>query len=1195
MIIFSQQRKAFCLSMVLLLGVFPLFAEGLNSSSLTETRSQYRGNIVVNASGSGDYTHIQWAIDNASNGDTIYVDAGTYRENVVVNKTVSLIGEGREVTTIDGSWSFVLEIKSDWVNVSGFNITNTRWPGSGIRLTNYNYSRIENNNVSNHDIGINLGDSHNNTINNNTCFSNSWCGIFQWYCVDNIITNNTCYSTIGPGISQYYTNYNFIDNNTCYQNINGIVIGNVSIGNIVSNNNCSFNSQNGICLIDNSNNRIANNTCASNKRNGIDLDYASLNCIFNNNITNSSVSGIRLYYYSDSNAIKNNNLSKNNIGIHIDGSKSEVISGNTMTGEGIIIDSIYWHINEESFWNSHQIDTANTIDNRPVQYWKNMSGGRIPGGSGQIILVNCTNIIIENQILDNCTLPIILAHSSNNTVRNNTCNTNFLRGISLYSSVNNTIENNTCSGNGKEGLRLNYHCNRNIIMNNTCNWNSISGISIVGNDYYNIITNNTCDSNNISGIILDESNGNRITMNICSHNKWDGLYLYYSDENTVWNNTWNSNVGYGVTLYSGSNGNYFYYNNFISNNQGRKQAIDNGYANNWNGLFEGNYWSDWTTPDNDNDGIVDQPYQIDGDANANDRFPLVKPIYDLPPVADAGTNITIDQYENITFNATNSWGFPFISNYTWSFNYNGSGILLYGSAPTFSFHIAGIYHVTLTVTNPRGFIDSDEIYVHVMDTEPPYPYAGPDDTIRMNEKYYFNGGDSWDNVGVVNYTWYFFYDGAPLQLHGETSKFTFNIPGKYNVTLDVTDARGNWATDSMVLTVLDSSWPVAEAGNDIIIDQYETAYLSGRGSYNEAGMANYTWTFTYAGQDIILYGLTVSFIFGVAGSYVITLNVSNDYGKWDTDGLNLTVIDITKPEAVARENITVYQDKTVYFNGTSSYDNVGIINYTWTFIYNNITHILYGRIQQFTFFISGNYTITLRVWDAANLWDEDAIWVRVLDRNVTYDTEKPDAQAGDNRTVTANSTVFFNASGSHDNVGIENFTWFFTYDGELIELYGPNASFTFTISGNYMITLRVRDAEWNHDDDVFVVFVEPLAVPVDPGDDGPENDDLPENDDTEGDTGETGEKRSWGSGRMMVLIIVCSIAIIAVLYYFLRREPEKDEAEEKTDEFGRTDAEMKPEVTDDEDDVGDVGEEVENEVDHPVLQEDDDDTESEED
>jgi nitrous oxidase accessory protein NosD len=113
------------------------------------------------------------------------------------------------------------------------------------------------------------------------------------------------------------------------------------------------------------------------------------------------------------------------------------LTGNVMVDNGLYISSYFiW----DSVFHTNEIDKNNTVNGKPVYYWKNIEGGRIPAGAGQVILVNCTNICIENQNLNNAT--------NNNSILNNNCSNNEY-AIYLEWSNNNFIYLNNFINNRK--------------------------------------------------------------------------------------------------------------------------------------------------------------------------------------------------------------------------------------------------------------------------------------------------------------------------------------------------------------------------------------------------------------------------------------------------------------------------------------------------------------------------------------------------------------------------------------------------------------------------------------------------------------------------------------------------------------------------------------------------------------------------
>jgi nitrous oxidase accessory protein len=204
-----------------------------------------------------NFLSIQDAINNAVAGDTIYIKKGTYVENPVVNKTVSLIGEDRDRTVIDVTAGLKVQsnnvtitgltiydgfdgisLASNYCNISGNKITNTTHGivvfgyensisgnvfesiglSSAIQLNFANRNFIESNYIASCIEGIQIWqNSNNNTIRENTITNCQYTAVSFQYSNDNVMVGNNI-SLSGLGTSIYASNNNIISNNDYFKN-----------------------------------------------------------------------------------------------------------------------------------------------------------------------------------------------------------------------------------------------------------------------------------------------------------------------------------------------------------------------------------------------------------------------------------------------------------------------------------------------------------------------------------------------------------------------------------------------------------------------------------------------------------------------------------------------------------------------------------------------------------------------------------------------------------------------------------------------------------------------------------------------------------------------------------------------------------------------------------------------------------------
>ena len=322
----------------------------------------YDGMIYVNTSGwwidpaqyNSSSTPIQSAINSAGDGSLIYVYDGTYIENVDVNRSLTLQGEGADVVTVTAASAddHVFDVSTGYVNISGFTMTGATYQ-SGIHLYHADHCDISDNNASDNGYGIYLDhSSSNNTLLNNTANSNSWHGICLYYSSSNMLASNIMsgnshnFGVYGWSLSHYTQNIdtsNMVDGKPIYYWVDqqdkqipddagfvGVVNStNITVRDVTLTNNAqgvlfaytdnsriedvnASDNRNGIYLYSSSNNTLADNTASKNYDYGIYLlSFSSNNTLLNNSVSNNQYgSGICLYH-SDNNTIYHNNLIDN--------------------------------------------------------------------------------------------------------------------------------------------------------------------------------------------------------------------------------------------------------------------------------------------------------------------------------------------------------------------------------------------------------------------------------------------------------------------------------------------------------------------------------------------------------------------------------------------------------------------------------------------------------------------------------------------------------------------------------------------------------------------------------------------------------------------------------------------------------------------------------------------------------------------
>ena len=390
---------------------------------------------------------------------------------------------------------------------------------------------------------------------------------------------------------------------------------------------------------------------------------SSNNCIINNKITASRDKGL-MVYYSSNNYLSGNVLTGNRVGLHIEHSENNVLRNNTM------------YDNEKNFELVHysasliqDIDTSNTVNNKPIYYWINQHNKTVPSQAGCVALGNCSGITVQNLDIKNNGFGVLLYSTQDSVIKNNHLENTGV-GISMIISQGIKVINNSLLSN-QNGIES-YGSSDTTISENSL-LNSRIGISLGASQNVSVVSNYV-NRNSFESLFIQGGERNLVAGNNFTDNDDYCVYMLDTNHNVIVGNSFIDNNGFAIR-WSHSYNNTFFYNNFINNGAETGLQVSNPWLygsgdfeyNTWDNGFEGNYWSDYTTrylnaTEVNGSGIWNVPFFIN-EVNI-DGFPLTEQ-FDIelattrlfkPP------EIYVTSPENMTYNAANGFSLNFTAN-----------------------------------------------------------------------------------------------------------------------------------------------------------------------------------------------------------------------------------------------------------------------------------------------------------------------------------------------------------------------------------------------------------------------------------------------------------------------------------------------------------------------------------------------------
>lgn len=397
-----------------------------------------------------------------------------------------------------------------------------------------------------------------------------------------------------------------------------------------------------------------------------------------------------------------------------------------------------------------------------------------------------------------------------------------------------------------------------------------------------------------------------------------------------------------------------------------------------------------------------------------------------------------------------------ITSFSWNFG-DGSPVAT-GGKVSHSYAKAGIYQVSLTVTDSDGQT-ATTVQTLIVGSAPAaqFTVSSPADPVQ-GSPVGFDGSASSDpdsGVSITSYGWDF-GDGTTQSTNTPTTSHTYAQPGSYMVKLTVTNSLGLPSTVFSRSVTVDETPTAAFTTAPAHPAQGAPVSFDGSGSQDPDGtIADYSWSFGDGQSADTGLTATTTHTYAEPGQYTAALTVTDSDGQTSTFSQTVTVY--APPSALLTlPGTTPMAGNTVTLDASGSSDpnpGASIVSYQWSFG-DGQSRTTTTASAGHTYPAPGTYAVSVKVTDSLGL-------TATANRSLTvYAPPVAGVPVPSTQVALTGSLVTFTAAGSRDpNNGatITAYNWDFG-DGTLLSTTAPTASHRYATPGTYTVSVSVIDS-----------------------------------------------------------------------------------------------------------------------------------------